>query len=257
MHDVDSVEILALFDATMRKDPARAAGVRYERVGSVVRSVGLWNVVLSWELPDREAAVAAVAEQAAYARAAGLELEWKLYEHDRPAGLASILERAGFVADESETLMVLDLGAPARADLAAGDGVEVRRVTDAAGVDDFVAVTSAVFGRDDEWKAPAYVRSLEDAAIALFVAYRDGRPVSCGRLNLPEGRSFASMWGGSTLAQHRGLGFYRALVAHRAEEARRRGYRYLTTDARETSRPILERIGFLPLSRITGWVLRP
>ncbi|HEY6233735.1 MAG TPA: hypothetical protein VIW69_01365, partial [Candidatus Elarobacter sp.] len=82
MHDVDSVEILALFDATMRKDPARAAGVRYERVGAVMRSVGLWNIVLSWELPDDAAAVAPVGEQAAYARAAGLELEWKLYEHD-------------------------------------------------------------------------------------------------------------------------------------------------------------------------------
>ena len=47
------------------------------------------------------------------------------------------------------------------------------------------------------------------------------------------------------------------LVARRAEEARRRGYRFLTTDARETSRPILERGGFVPLTGITGWVLRP
>ncbi|HEY6236482.1 MAG TPA: GNAT family N-acetyltransferase, partial [Candidatus Elarobacter sp.] len=168
-----------------------------------------------------------------------------------------ILERAGFVAAESETLMVLDLGAPAHAGLAAGDGIEIRRVVDVAGVGDFVSVTSTVFGRDDEWKAPAYVQSLEDAAIALFVAYRDGRPVSCGRLNLPAGRPFASMWGGSVVPEHRGLGIYRALVTRRSDEARRRGYRYLTTDARESSRPILERVGFVPLSRITGWVLQP
>ena len=254
---VDSREVLALYDATMRKDPAPAAGVRYERIGPVVRSVGLWNVVLFWELADRDAAVRAVDEQAAYARAAGLALEWKLFEHDRPAGLAAILQRAGFVADESETLMVLDLGVPALAELALGDGVEIRRVVDAAGVDDFMAVANAAFGRNETWKTPAYLQSLEDDEIELFVVYCDGLAVSSGRLNLPERRAFASMWGGSTLREYRGLGLYRALVARRAEEARRRGYRFLTTDARETSRPILQRLGFVRLSGITGWVLRP
>jgi GNAT superfamily N-acetyltransferase len=252
---VTSGEILALFDATMRHDPAPAAGVRYERLGSVVRSAGLWNVVLAWDLPDADAATVAVAEQAAYARAAGVELEWKLYAHDRPAGLAATLERAGFVADESETLMVLDLAASA--DAGGSEGADVRRVVDAAGVDDFIAVTSAAFGQSDLWKAPEFVRLLDDSTVALFVAYRDGRPASAGRLNTPVGRAFASMWGGGTVAEHRGHGLYRALVAHRAGIARGRGYRYLTTDARETSRPILERVGFVPLAGITGWVLRP
>ncbi len=240
----------------MRHDPEPAAGVRYERVGSVVRSAGLWNVVLAWDLADVEAAATAVSEQAAYARGAGLQLEWKLFSHDRPAGLASILERAGFVADESETLMILDLDAAGGDGVALGDGIAIRRVVDASGVDDFVAVTTAAFGRDDAWKAPEYLRMLDDPTVALFVAYRDGQPVSSGRLNLPVGRVFASMWGGSTVAEHRGLGIYRALVALRAGVARARGYRYLTTDARETSRPILERVGFVPLTGITGWVLR-
>jgi GNAT superfamily N-acetyltransferase len=249
-------EILALFDATMRFDPTTEAGVRYERVGSVLRSAGLWNMVLAWELPDSDAAAVAVAEQAAYARAAGLQLEWKVYAHDGPAGLASMLEHAGFVADESETLMVLDLDSVA-VDDGEGHAVEIRRVVDAGGVDDFVAVSAAAFGRDDIWKAPEYVRMLDDPTVALFVAYRDGRPAAAGRLNMPDGRLFASMWGGSTVPELRGLGLYRALVAHRAGLARGRGYRYLTTDARETSRPILERVGFVPLTGITGWVLRP
>ena len=253
---VTAGETLALFDATMRRDPAPAAGVRYERVGSLVRSVGLWNVVLAWDLPDADAAAAAVAEQAGYARSAGVELEWKLFAHARPVELASLLEREGFVADESETLMVLDLDAAVGSEVALDDGVEIRRVVDAAGVDDFVTVASAAFGRDDAWKASEYVRMIGDSTVALFVVYRDGRPASSGRLNMPEERPFASMWGGSTLAEHRGLGLYRALVALRAGVARGRGYRYLTTDARETSRPILERVGFVPLTGITGWVLR-
>ncbi|HTX49603.1 MAG TPA: GNAT family N-acetyltransferase, partial [Caulobacteraceae bacterium] len=54
---------------------------------------------------------------------------------------------------------------------------------------------------------------------------------------------------------YRGRGAYRALVAARADEARRRGHRFLTVDARETSRPILERLGFQPLATVRGWTL--
>src|SRR6202011_3652316 len=101
----------------------------------------------------------------------------------------------------------------------------------AAGVDDFVSVSTAAFGRDDYSRAPEYVQSLQDSTVQLFVAYRRGRAVASGRLNLPVGRVCASMWGGSTVPDQRGLGIYRALVARRADEARRLGYRYLTTDA--------------------------
>ena len=34
-------------------------------------------------------------------------------------------------------------------------------------------------------------------------------------------------------------------------------YRYLTVDARDTSRPILERLGFIELTTVTGWTLAP
>jgi GNAT superfamily N-acetyltransferase len=251
---VTGSEILALYDAEMRADPPRSAGVWYERDGSVVRSVGLWNVVLSWRLSESELD-AAVAEQAARARSAGLTLEWKVYEHDGPAGIGAALERAGFVADPRETFMVFDLARDVPDDPGC-EGLEIREVVDAAGVDDFIAVGDAAFGRDNRAKAESYRRSLGDLALALFVAYRDGKPVSAGRLQLPAGRSFASMWGGGTVPGQRGRGMYRALVSHRAREARRRGYRYLTVDAAETSRPILERLGFAPLTGITGYVLR-
>lgn len=239
----------------MRANPPRAAGVRHERVGSIVRSSGLWNVVLFWRLAESDTA-AAVGEQAAFARSTGIELEWKVYGHDEPRGLANVLQNAGFVADPQETFMVFDLSRELP-DGAADDAVEIRQVVDAAGVDDFIAVGDAAFGRTHGAKAETYVRSLGDPALALFVAYRGGRAVSAGRLQMPEGRSFASLWGGGTAPEHRGLGIYRALVAHRARAARRRGYRYLTVDAAAMSRPILERLGFMPLTDITGFVLKP
>ena len=246
--------ILALYDAQIRADPPPAAGVAHERIGPLVRAVGLWNVVQSTQLREEDAA-AAVAAQAAFAREAGIALEWKVFDHDGPPSLRALLRDAGFVPDESETFMVYDLQGTAL-DRTPPPDIEIRRVVDARGVDDFVAVSSAAFGEDRMWQVESYIRSLGDPAVGLFVAYADGMPVSAGRLQTPAGRVFASMWGGATTPAYRGRGLYRALVGERAREAHRRGYRYVTVDARESSRPILERLGFLPLDGVTGWVLR-
>jgi hypothetical protein len=37
--------------------------------------------------------------------------------------------------------------------------------------------------------------------------------------------------------------------------ARQRGLKYLSTEAQETSRPILEKLGFIPLVQETTWIL--
>ena len=132
------------------------------------------------------------------------------------------------------------------------EAFDVREIVDEAGVGDFVAVGDAAFGSENRAKAATYVRTLGDPALRLYVVYRDGEPASAGRLQMPEARSFAGLWGGGTVPGQRGRGMYRALVAHRAGEARRRGYRYLAVDAAETSRPTLERLGFVPLTGITG-----
>jgi GNAT superfamily N-acetyltransferase len=252
---VISSEILSLYDAEMRSDPPPAVGVRHERDGSIVRSAGLWNVVEYWRLSETDVD-GAVAHQAARARAAGAELEWKVYDHDGPPGIGRALEREGFRADPRETFMVFDLaqGVPVSGP---AEEYDLREIVDEAGVGDFIAVGDAAFGRVDQEKAAVYVRSLEDPALRLFVVYRGGEPISAGRLQMPEARPFASMWGGGTVPSRRGRGAYRALVSHRAREARRRGYLYLTVDAAATSRPILERLGFVPLTGITGYVLRP
>ncbi len=62
---------------------------------------------------------------------------------------------------------------------------------------------------------------------------------------------FATLWGGGTLPGWRGRGSYRALVAERAARARARNIRYLQVDASPSSRPILERLGFLAVTTTT------
>ncbi len=85
----------------------------------------------------------------------------------------------------------------------------------------------------------------------------DGTVVCAAWVRFHEGTEFASMWGGSTLAEWRGLGIYQALVARRADEAADRGFRYLQVDCSPDSRPILERLGMHALTSTTPYNWRP
>lgn len=239
----------------MRRRPPSSPGVRIEDLGQIVRIVGEYNCILYSRLAPRDAA-GVVADQTAHFREIGREVEWKLFGHDRPRALAELLRRRGFVPDPPETLVVYDLARPLPT---AGGPVEltVSPVKDAEGLRVARAISERAFGPGAGWKGIDYSRYLHDPSFAAFVAYRAGAPVSSGRLEMPPGRSFASLWGGGTVPGHRGAGIYRQLVAVRAELARARGFRYLTVDARESSRPILERLGFVPLDTVTGWILKP
>lgn len=84
-----------------------------------------------------------------------------------------------------------------------------------------------------------------------LVVLADGEPVSSARMELYPGTDFAGLWGGGTVAEWRGKGIYRALVAYRARIATERGYRYLQVDASAMSAPILDRLGFTALGTTT------
>jgi GNAT superfamily N-acetyltransferase len=182
------------------------------------------------------------------------ELEWKVYSHDGTPDLPEELRAAGFVPQPLEVLMAIALD-EARPEALPPPGVEIRRVTDAGGLEHAVAVDAAAFGRDSEFLRHRIGPRLGDPAVGLFVGYLDGSPVSTGRVDLMHGRSFAGLWGGGTIPSARHRGVYRALVGARARLARERGFRYLYVEAfADTSRPVLERLGFVPLSTVVGWL---
>ena len=251
---MDRTATLAQYDEEMRRRPPEPHGSHVEDLGRIVRIVGESNYILWSDLGSSDAP-GAVAEQSAFFRARGGEVEWKLFGHDRPPELGELLRRAGYVPDPPEVLVVHDLAEPLHVP-EAPEELEVRPVVDVESLRGAVAVSEAAFGPGEGWKGVDLRRCLGDPSFVAFVAYRSGVPVASGRLELPADRLFASLWGGGTVPGHRGVGIYPRLVAARAELARRRGYRYLTVDARETSRPILERLGFVPLDTTTGWILR-
>lgn len=248
---MDAAQILARYDAEIRADPPAEIGVERVWADGVLRTVGAYSFIGWWTFGAGETAQA-VAREAAFFREKGVQ--WKVFDHDGPPNLTAALAAAGFAEDGPETFLVLDMDAISPA-FGPPPGIEVRQVTDRAGIADLVAVSEAAFGRDEPWRAEQLAGRLDDPTQALFVAYDGGVPVSSGRLELAPGKAFTGLYGGGTRPDYRGRGVYRALVAARAKEARRRGSRFLTVDARETSRPILQRIGFQPLTMIRDWTL--
>jgi GNAT superfamily N-acetyltransferase len=162
-------------------------------------------------------------------------VEWKYYSHDGPE-LRERLVAAGLEPDDEETVVVAEAASIAPPP----EDVELRIVDE-----EFVDLAASVFG--DRFDLP-------ERAVAV-VAVVDGKPVSGGRIDFEEGVEFAGLFGGITLPEYRGRGLYRATVAKRAELARERGYRWLYSDALPTSRPILERLGFVPITTTTAFLI--
>ncbi|MFF7653957.1 GNAT family N-acetyltransferase [Streptomyces sp. NPDC007983] len=255
---MDLDEVRELFDRQLRQG-ARAdePGTRVERVDGVVRQTGAaddWNGV-RWSDLDAFTADVAIAAQIRYFAARGHAFEWKLYAHDRPADLGGRLAEAGFAAEPEETVMVAPVrDLPTAVELP--EGLRLLRVTDAAGVDLMVDVHARAFGTDSGHLRHRLLTRLREApdTVVPVVAMAGDRPVSAARMELPPGADFAGLWGGGTVAEWRGRGLYRALIAFRARIAAERGYRYLQVDASDQSRPILERLGFVPLTTTTPYV---
>jgi GNAT superfamily N-acetyltransferase len=216
---VDTTGILGRFDDQMR----RRAAPDHLFVGNG------WSAVL-WRPDDGK-----VEPLVARMREIPGHVEWKYYSHDGPELRERLLE-AGLEPEDEETVVVAEAAsiAPPPAD------IELRIATN-----EFDELAARVFGRRF---------ALPEKAVAV-VAVVEGRAVSGGRVDFEDGVEFAGLFGGITLPEYRGRGLYRATVAKRAELARERGYRWLYSDALPTSRPILERLGFVPLTSTTPFVI--
>ncbi len=251
---MDLPAVIDLFNQTVRAEPIPRPWTPVTRTDRFVRLGGHLDFLLWWSL-TAAAAAEAVADQVAHVRASGRGLLWRVYAFDEPPELPGLLRAAGFVEEESGTLMFRDLALPFP--LVADDAATISRVRTLAALDDYVAAGDLAFDEDGGWQREAFAERLADPDLALFVAHVDGRPAAAGRLDMSVGDVFGYLFGGGVVPAHRRKGVYRALVAARVAVARARGLKYLCTDARDASRPILQSLGFVPVARQMTWLLTP
>jgi len=254
---MDAQALLSAYDEQVRRNPRAAGGGEIvEREPHITRLIGPqggWGGVIWSDLAGQDVD-AVIQEQIERYRSPGGEWEWKHYSYDRPVDLPERLIAAGFQPDQPEALLA---GEIAMLDLDARppEGVEFVPVTDRSGAEALVGMLDGVFGRGvpgmvDHLLAGIAADPPTTAAVAVLA---EGAPVAGGRVEFDPGSDFAGLWGAATVPAWRRRGIFRALVAHRAALAARRGYRYLQVDASSESRPILGRLGFIELATTTPY----
>lgn len=261
MSDVPS--LLAAYDAQVRDrmpDPL-PRGVTVERDGPLLRFLGLATrgFVVYRDLGGLEGADLdeLIARQVHVFAERGERFEWKLHGHDRPTDLPQRLRAAGFMPEETETIVIAPVG-----DIAGEprlpDGVSIREVTSRADFERVAALERAVWGDHDQqsWLVDMLEseRAVDPDALTIVVAEAGVNVVCAAWIRFEGDTEFATLWGGATLPEWRRRGIYRATVAYRANLAAGRGFRYLETDASDDSRPILERLGFTAVTTSTPYV---
>lgn len=254
--------LLARYDEQVRDSIADRVPATWQAAweGPVLRATTPWQGMVfapGLDGVDDAELDAVIARVRDFFAARGERVVWKTYGHER-ADLPERLARAGFGPERRETL----LGATAAALVAGGaapGGVTIEATTDPADLRGIAAMTSEVWGEDFSWVAYDLAARVDAGpdAIAILAAKAGGRVVSAAWLVAMPGREVGVLLGGSTLPEWRRRGVYRALVARRARVAVEWGLRYLTVDASDDSRPVLEHLGMRALTTIVPYVWRP
>ena len=251
--------ILHLYDQEMRQDYPPGQVNVYRRPGLTYFTVSPTTPRSGWVVYtrlDAQTAGEAIQSTIDFFRQYGGEFEWKVYDHDTPPDLKERLLAHGFVAEEQESVVALDLQS-APPDFWQPASADIRRVTEPAQLADITRIESEVWGEpfdDLETMLSAEMQAAPDS-ISIYVAYADGRPASSAWIRFYPGRQFAELYGGATIPAQRGKGLYTALVKARAHEARQRGVRFLLVDASDMSRPVLEKLGFVFLTHTQPFVM--
>ena len=240
-------QMIALYDQDQRID-VEYPGMRREVTPDVVRHIDTSDtregMVVFSQLNEANAEDI-ICDQVSYFESIGQDFEWKVYDYDKPTDLKEKLGSYGFIVEEAEALVVLDLNdapeifwQPVRH--------QVQRIVNPEKLVDVQTVEQQVWNEDSSWVVDYLGDALRNypKQMSVYVAYVGEQPASAAWIYFPAHSHFASLWGGSTVSGFRKQGLYTALLAVRAQEAKARHVRYLSVDASAMSRPILEKFGF-------------
>ena len=130
--------------------------------------------------------------------------------------------------------------------------LEIRRVTDAAGVDDHRQVVTAGFGSDAAVALGTACTGLLDRPdCVVYVGYANGRPVASG-LGWRSGRTIG-VYSIATVRSARGRGYGAAMTARVVTDGVDAGCDVAVLQASEMGRPIYERQGFRTVVRYVAY----
>jgi GNAT superfamily N-acetyltransferase len=243
---VDIKNVLEIFDQDQRRE-ITIPGMRREETDHVIRMIPEKmdeGIIIYSHLPGKKIEEI-IKHEIGYFSQLGLDFEWKAYRHDQPEGLNTLLADMGFEVETPDSVMVYDINDPSP--LLTYEPVNtIRRLTSAEDVAHVLSVQQQVW--DEE--LPGVVNYLQyrlercPELISVFGAYENDKPVSSAWITYHPGSHFAGLWGGTTLPDFRNRGYYSSLLKVRIQEAKERGFRYVTVDASPMSRPILENFGF-------------
>lgn len=218
--------------AGYRRDGANGV-TRFTPVGEALEGIVTFSEHSAESVDD------AIAEQVVYFDQIGRDFEWKVYDFDTPADLATRLEAWGFLSGDREAFLIYDL--ERYREEPHGSEFRIERVTTHAGVREVVDLQAQVWGRSYPGLESSLLAAMDRTAV--YCAYTDDGLVGTGWIEFPEGVTFAELHGGAVLPAMRGRGVYSALLAARLGEAKRRGAEFVAVDAAPMSRPILLKKG--------------
>ncbi len=201
---------------------------------------------------DESLSESIVKEQLTYFNKRNLCFEWKTYSTDKPSNIGEVLLANGFEQEDSESFMVLDLSKVA---IDPFDESQITEVSDSKGIRDAIRVQEQVWGGDFEWQYN-YLMNLKEHSpdsVSIYVVYVNDQPVTSAWLTFNGSSPFAGIWGGSTVKEFRGNGYYSLLLNKRIAEAKFRGVKYLIIDASDMSKPIVSKRGFEVVATTTGY----
>ncbi|MEH6452675.1 MAG: GNAT family N-acetyltransferase [Psychromonas sp.] len=198
-------------------------------------------------------AVDQIQKEVKYFSELGLSFEWKTYNTDSPVNIAQILIDNGFEEADTESFMVLDLASVSEPYF---DDNEIVEVSDSQGIRDAISVQQQVWDGDFEWQYNYLLglKTQSPKSISIYVVYVDGKPVTSAWIIFNLDSPFASIWGGSTVEKYRGRGYYCKLLNKRIAEAKSRGKKFLSIDASDMSKGIVEKHGFKLIAKTVGYV---
>ena len=178
---MNKAQIIALYDQDQRKD-VEYPRMRREVTPNVVRQINISGnregIIIYSQLNEANAEET-IREQVSYFESIGQGFEWKVYDYDHPSDLKERLESYGFIVEEAEAIMVLDLEAAPEI-LWQPVTHNVQRILNPEKISDILTIEQQVWDEDFSWLGEylGEALSLYPEQMSVHVAYLNEQPAS-------------------------------------------------------------------------------